>query len=122
MVVKSGRQCSCEVTGEWKGEVVARSVLGCQPVIGPATRSHQACDASHQTQSRRDSIRHGESNPVAADLVLRGNGDSDIGLAELTCQIVTKLLEGIVAGGFIHCPLDVERGEASGCSEFLLGD
>ena len=77
-----------------------------------------------QSQPGRNCIRHGEGNPIAADLVLCRDRDFDfdIALAEITCQIVTNLLEGVVASGLVYCPLDVEGSEASGRSEFLLGD
>ena len=122
MAVKRGRQCFREVSGERLGKIVVSSILVRQPIIDLAAHSHKACDASHQSQSGRHSIRHGEGNPVAADLVLRRHRDFDIALAELTCQIVTKLLEGVVASRLIHRALDVESGEASGQSEFQLGN
>lgn len=122
MVVKSGRQCFREVSGEGLGKIVIKSILVQQPIISLAAHSHEACNAGHQSQSGGDSIRHGEGNPVAADLVLCRDGDLDVALAESTCQFVTKLFEGVVASGLVDRTLDMECGETSGCSEFLLGN
>lgn len=122
MAVKRGRQCFGEVSGERLGEIVVSSILVREPIIKLAAHSHKACDASHQSQPGRHSIRHGEGNPVAADLVLCRDGNLDLALAESTCQVVTKLFEGVVASGLVDRTLDVECGEASGRSEFLFGN
>lgn len=122
MAVKRGRQCFREVSGERLGKIVVSSILVREPVINLAAHSHKACDASHQSQPGMHSIRHGEGNPIAADLVLCRDGDLDVALAESTCQVVTKLFEDVVASGLVDCTLDVECGEASGRSEFLFGN
>lgn len=122
MAVKSGRQCFREVSGERLGKIVVSSILVREPIISLAAHSDKACDASHQSQPGRHSIGHDEGNPVAADLVLCRDRDLDVALAESACQVVTKLFEGVVASGLVHRTLDMECSEASGCSEFLLGN
>lgn len=121
MVVKRDRQRFCEVSGKWLGKSVAIRAFEMQPIISLAAHSHKTRGSCHQSQPGRDSIRHGESNPVATDLVLCRDGNLDVDSAELTCQIVTKLLEGTVASGLVHRTLDMESGEALGQSEFQLG-
>lgn len=115
-MVNRGRQCFRKVSGEWLGESIGSSIFECQPVIGPVVRGHEACHASHHPQSGGESIRHGEGNPVAADLVLRRNGYFDFGiaLAELTRQIIAKLLESMVASRLVDRSFDVEDREAFG--------
>lgn len=103
-------------------ESAAGRILWCQRTVDIAVQGQETCDTSYRPQSRGDSIRHGERDPVATGFVFRGHRDDDTAFAEMACQISLEPFERMIADRFMDRPLDMESGEASCSFELLLRD
>jgi hypothetical protein len=122
LLITSDRQCFRKIKGEMITEHAAGRRSRQQHIVDNIVQGHEACDASHQSQSRGDSTRHGERDPVAACSVLCRHGNFDIVFEDMTCQIVSEPSQGMVANGLMYRPLDFESSKAFGQIQLLLGN